>query len=134
MTEYKFQQLLLYILLKANKSLHLAVFLRTIVNTAKCNGPLVQAYNVITMNDGKKYLYIHLVKGFDPSTEMNQNYPSFYQPFTFADLIVSSDKNPDMKDFTNNEINCLDQSIAKNKDYIYVSNSGSDCICVDWLF
>jgi len=134
MTQTKFQQVLLYILQKAGKPLHLAILLRTIADCKNCSSVFLMQF---VMDDGKKSMYILIIKGFDPNSEMNNRYPSFYQPFTYDEIsmTVSSSKSPELKDFTNDEIKCLDQSITKNKDLVYVPHQGSGsgkCDCFDW--
>ena len=131
MTQTKFQQILLYILQMAGKPLHLAVLLRTVKDCKECADSFVKPF---AMDDGKKSMYIIIIKGFDPNSEFNNKYSSFYQAFNYDKntMIVSSTKQPNTSSFSSSETTCLDNSISKNKDYVYTPKLGS-CDCIDWL-
>ncbi len=129
MNQKEFQQILLYILQKAGKPLHVAIVLRIIADTKKCDNTITAP---ITMDDGKKLFYIPIVTGCKPGTERNNRYPSFYLPFAYDDtaMTISSSKAADMTN--SSKINCLDQFISTNKDKVYVPRPSSNCDCIDW--
>ncbi len=131
MTENEFKNILLYILDKAGKPLHLAILLRIIKDCKPCEDSYLKPF---AMSDGKKSMYIPIIKGFNPDNEMNSRYPSFYDGFEYDDntMFVSSSKKPDLSYFSESQTECLDQSIAANKDKVYIPSNSSNCDCLDW--
>jgi len=47
-------------------------------------------------------------------------------------MFVSSSKKPDLSYFSESQTECLDQSIAANKDKVYIPSNSSNCDCLDW--
>lgn len=128
MNQDKFQQVLLFILRRAGKPLHMAIIARIIADTKGCAVSFVQPF---LMSDGKRAVYIRLIKGFDPLDEFHQRYPLFYVPFQFSDFFVSSSRTPNTALFTASELSCLIQSIDEHKDRVFDPNTGGcDCLVI----